>query len=85
VEGDCREDDKDHECDDFLNDLQLHQAETTSVAFESDAISRNLQAVLEESDSPREEDNENERCGVGEETCLLQFKVSVPRERHKYI
>jgi hypothetical protein len=44
-----------------------------------------LKAVLKKSDAPRKQDDKNQRGSVGEETRLLQFQMSVPRQRHEYI
>ena len=85
VEGDRRESDKDHKGDHLLNDLELHQTERTAVPFETDTVRRHLQAVLKESDAPGEQDHKDKRCGIGEEPGLLQFEVTVPRERHEDI
>ena len=85
VEGDGRESDEDNKSDDLLNDFELHQAERASVALKAYAVSRNLQAVLKESDAPGEEDDEDKGCGIGKETGLLQFEMTVPSERHEDI
>ena len=85
VKRQCREDNEDHEGDDLLDDLQLHKRERSAVAFETDAVRRHLQTVLKKSDSPREQDHEDKRCGIGEETGLLHLQVTVPRQRHKDI
>ena len=83
VESDHRENDEDHEGDHFLDDLQLHEGERASVALEAHPVGRYLETVLEKSNTPREEDDKNERGGIGEETCLLQFQMPVPRQRHE--
>ena len=85
MEGDGRESDEDNKSDDLLNDFELHQAERASVALKAYAVSRNLQAVLKESDAPGEEDDEDKGCGIGKETGTLQLQVPVPGKRHEYI
>lgn len=80
-----RENDKHQQGQHFLDDLQLHQRERSSVAVKTDAVCRYLQAVFKERDAPRKEDDEDERSGVREETFVLQFQVSVPRKRHEDI
>ena len=85
VEGYCGEEHKDHQRDHFLNHFELHQGERASVPLKPYAVCGHLETVFEESYSPREENDENQRCGVGEETCLLEFEVTIPSKRHKYI
>ena len=51
---------EDSEGNDFLDDLELHQVERTSVVNESDSVGRNLSAVLEECHRPREEYDQNQ-------------------------
>lgn len=78
------DDAEDNERDDLLDDLELHQAERASVAFESNTVGGYLAAILEEGDGPREGNDANEwpmaACAV-----LLQFKMAVPSKRHKDI
>ena len=85
AESDGGEDDEDHEGDHLLNDFELHQRERSSVALKTHSVGGHLQAVLEESDAPREENHEDKRRGVGEETDVLQFQVAVPRQGHEDI
>ena len=85
LKGDGRECDKDHEGDHFLDNLQLHQREWSAVPCKTDSVGRHLEAVLEESDAPGQENHKDKRCGIGEETGLLQFQMTVPRERHEDI
>ena len=79
------EEDEDHEGDDLLNDLQLHEGEGSAVALKAHPVGRDLEAVLKESDAPREENHEDQGRGVGEETHVLELEVAVPRERHKHV
>ena len=79
-EGD--DDREDGQGDDFLDDLELHQVEGTAVAVEADAVGRDGEAVLEKSDAPGEEDDEDERPAGGN-LHLLEFEMAVPRERHE--
>lgn len=85
MEGDGGESDEDDKGDDLLNDFELHQAERASVALKAYTVSRNLQAVLKESDAPGEEDDKDKGCGIGKKTGLLQFEMAVPSERHEDI
>ena len=85
MERDCGENNKDYKCDNFLNHFELHQRKGSSVSVKSDAVSGYLKTVLEEGDSPRKEDHENEWRGVAKEADVLQFEVAVPGKRHKDI
>ena len=61
MEGNDGEQDKDGKSDNLLNDLQLHEVERSSVADKSHAVGGNLQAVFEEGNRPREDNNANKR------------------------
>ena len=52
MERDGGEDDKNHEGDYLLDDLELHQTERTAVSFKTYAVSGYLQTVLKEGDTP---------------------------------
>lgn len=54
-------DGKHQQGDALLQDFELNEGERTSVARESDAIGRNLTAILKEGDEPREDDNADQR------------------------
>lgn len=43
-----------HEGDAFLDNLQLHKVEGTTIVYEANSVGRNLAAVLKESNHPRE-------------------------------
>lgn len=79
------EPDEDHQCNELLKYLQLHQTERSSVAVKPHPVCGHLKAILEESDAPREQNDKNQRGGIREETGLLQFQVTVPRQRHEDI
>lgn len=67
-EGD---DDGEHdERDDFLNHLELDEAERTAVVEQSHAVSGHLAHIFEERNTPREENDHDERP-VGADTVLL--------------
>ena len=85
MKRDGRESHKDDKCDDFLDHFELHEREGAAVSFEADAICRHLKAVLEERDSPREENDEDKRCSIGDETGALQFEMTIPGQRHEDI
>ena len=79
-EGD--DDRKDGQGNDLLDDLELHQVERTAVPLEADAVRRDGEAVLEESNPPREQDDENEGPVRGN-LHFLELEMTVPRERHE--
>lgn len=85
MERDSGEDDEDHEGNHLLNHFELHQSEGATVTFKAYPVGRNLEAVLEESDAPGQQDHKNERCRVADHLQRLQFEMSVPGERHEYI
>ena len=70
VEGD--KDAEDDQGDDFLNDLELDGREAVC----SDAVGRNLEAVLEECNRPTDEDHLPERL-------VAKAEVTVPGKRHE--
>ena len=47
-----REDNKHHQRDHLLQNLQLHERERTTIAFKTNPVGRHLQAVLEERNAP---------------------------------
>lgn len=51
-------DDEHHERNDLLRDLELHECERAAVALKTHAVGGHLTAVLQQSYSPREEDND---------------------------
>lgn len=52
MERDGGEDDKNHEGDYLLDDLELHQTEGPAVSFKTYAVGGYLQTVLKERDTP---------------------------------
>ena len=81
-EGD--DDGEDGEGNHLLDHFELHQIEGTAVSHEADAVGRHGEAVLEKSDSPGKEDDEDERPAGGD-FHFLQLEMAVPGERHKYV
>ena len=79
-EGD--DDGEDGQGDHLLDHLELHQVEGTAVPVEADPVRRDGEAVLEEGDAPREEDDEDERPAGGD-LHLLEFEMTVPGECHE--
>ena len=68
----------------FLNNLQLHQREGSSVDLAADTVGGNHERVFEESQCPRREDNEYQRP-VGVDLQLGELQVTVPCEGHKHV
>ena len=68
--------------DHFLNYLQLHEVERSTVFYIANPVCGYLCAVLKECDSPREEDN-SDKWPAGRDLHLLKFQMSVPCERHE--
>ena len=84
-EADDGKDGKDSNRDYFLDNLQLHECEGTAIAHEADTIGRHLTGILEECQTPADEDNDVEWSVVRDELHLLQLQVSVPSECHEDI
>ena len=82
LEEEMDDDREDSQRDGFLDDLELHQVEGPAVAAEADAVGRYREAILEESDPPGEEDDQDQRP-AGRDLHFLQFEMAVPRERHE--
>ena len=83
MEGDGREDHKNHQRDDLLDHFQLHQIKRSSVSDETHPVGGNLETILKESDAPRKQDHEDQRGRIGDESRLLQLEMTVPRQRHE--
>lgn len=75
---------KDDERNHLLDDLELHQTKGTAIADKADAIGRHLEAILEESDTPRESNNGNHGPFL-KPRQLTQLQVTIPRQGHKDI
>lgn len=82
-ESNYGEEGEDDECDNFLNNLQLHQCVGASVAFESDAVGGHLETVFKESESPGNENDNVKRCVGLKHAHVLKFQMAVPGENHK--
>jgi len=84
VESGHGEEDEDAERDHFLDDFELHQGEGTAVFDEAEPVGRHLQTVFEESDSPTESDDGNQRPLL-EPFEFAEFEMPVPGESHEDI
>ena len=84
MEEEVDDDREDGQGDNFLDDFQLHQVEGAAVALEADPVGRDGEAVLEEGNAPRKQDDEDERPAGGD-FHLLELEMAVPCERHEDI
>ena len=73
---------EDGERNHLLDHLQLHQVERSAVALEADPVGRDGKAVLEESDAPGKQDDQDKRPARGD-FHFLQLEMAVPGERHE--
>lgn len=75
---------KDSKGDDFLNHFELYQRKGASVFVKPDAVGRDLEAILKESDAPGEQD-----YGIKWPMCadfhFLKFQVAIPGKSHEYV
>lgn len=83
------EDDSDYDSEhrqayDFLDNFELHQAERSAIDIGPYSVGRDLQAILEESDAPREQNDQYHRPSV-RNVHLLKLQMSIPRESHTYV
>ena len=84
LEDEEDDDAEDCEGDDFLDHLELDEVEWTAVLGVADAVGGDCEAVLEESDTPREQDDQDERPAGGD-LHFAQLEMPVPGERHEYV
>lgn len=82
-EGNGAEYDEHRQRDDFLDDLQLNQAERASVVAEADAVGGHLETIFEESQEPTEKDDPQQREVFEPTELLLQLQVPVPGACHE--
>lgn len=82
LKEDVGNDAENNEGDDFLYDFKLHQCEWAAVAHETYPVGRHLTTVFKEGDSPREQDDAQQRP-VGGDAGLVELQVPVPSQRHK--
>ena len=84
LEEDIGHNAEDDQGDDFLDYLELHEREGTAVAHESDAVGRHLEAVFQESYSPRKHDDSDEGPRF-RDTRILHLQVAIPGQSHKQV
>ena len=82
LEDERDDDGEDRQGNDFLDDLELDEAERTAVEGVADTVGRDGEAVLEECYAPGEQDDQYERPARGY-LHFIQFEVPVPCERHE--
>ena len=76
-------DGKNDESDRFLEDFELPQVQRSSVLDVADAIGRDLETILEQGDSPTDQ-NDGREAESGEPVrFFLEFQMAVPRECHE--
>ena len=68
--------------DDLLDDLELDEVERPAVLGIADAVGGDGEAILEECDSPREQDDQDERP-ARRYLHFTQFQMPVPCECHE--
>lgn len=66
--------------DDLLDNLELPEREWATKLGTTDAVSWHLEAVLEQGNTPTDEDDGHDAVAL---ELRLEGYVSVPRERHK--
>ena len=74
-----------NEGDAFLDDLELHQREGTSIDLRTDTVGGNHEGILEEGNAPRHEDDQDEGPVLDLRMNLLQLQIAVPGKRHERI
>lgn len=84
LEEDQHEDGEDGQREELLDDLELPEVERTAVVNEANTVGRHHETVLDQRDTPAEENHHRERQ-FAEPGCTLQFQMTVPRECHEHI
>ncbi len=82
VEGDDGEDDEDNECENLLDDFELHEVERTAVAVETNLIGRHLEAIFEKGDAPTD-GNDGDEGKVLKPFHFAELEVTIPCENHE--
>ena len=84
LEQEHRHDREHRQRNDLLDDFQLHEVERAPVVDEADAVRRDLGAILEKGDAPRQEDDPDKRPTV-RQFHFLEFEMAVPGQRHETV
>lgn len=82
LEGKRHNGGEDTDGDYLLQHLQLHQGERSSHDLGTDTVGRNHEEILQQSDSPTEENDKNQRP-IRRDLHLLQLQITIPCEGHK--
>ena len=77
--------DKDHECDHFLDHLQLDQAERSAVVPETDPVGGDLEAIFEKGEEPAEQHDVYQRQMIEPAELLPHLQMPVPGTGHEDI
>lgn len=75
---------EDYQSNYFLQDFELNQGERPAVALESNPVGRDLESIFKQGDSPRKQDNREQRP-VGTDFHFLQLQMPVPRKSHENV
>ena len=84
LEEDQHEDGEDGQREELLDHLELPEVERTAILDEADAIGGHHKAILDQRDTPTEENHHRKRQ-LAEPGRALQLQVTVPCERHEDI
>ena len=84
LEKKCDHEGEHYQRDNLLDDFQLPEAERATVAVEAEAVGWDLGAIFKESQSPREENDQNERP-ASRNLHFLKLQMAVPCECHEYV
>ena len=82
LEYECADDGENHKGNAFLKNFQLHQVEGAASKVGTDPVGRNHKTIFEESYSPRDNDNQNQRPAVID-MKLGKLELPVPGKRHE--
>ena len=85
LEDEGHDEGEDDERDAFLDDLELHQREGTSIDLRTDTVGGNHEGIFEEGNAPRHEDDQDEGPVLDLRMNLLHFQIAVPGKRHERI
>lgn len=79
-----REKGKNNERDNFLNDFELPNTKRSAVSFKSNFIGRNHRHIFKQRNHPAKK-NDFQKAQICKPIVLLEFQVTVPSKRHKYV
>lgn len=84
VECDDGKCDENNQSDDFLKNFELHKAERTAIARETDTVGRHLEAVFKKGYSPTEGNDSDER-ELLKPFEFAELEMAVPSESHENV